>query len=189
MNPLTSNLKLTGQMLKGNALLGRGTGAHAHNLLDGGRESGKNPAIRASFNATGNFKSIRASQQEAAHMAASMDFGDARGPLSGQSTEPQLALSGQGTGTSGSPSGAQILGADKKLLLVSHVKDGKGGVQVGGVAHIETEDSLNLPMISSQASQELPRGAADRTDGYDDGPLKQRMVNIQSPAQNQHPNK
>ena len=60
LNPLATNLKLTGQMIKGNALLGKGAGM-AHNLLDGRRESQKTAANRTSLNATGNFKSIRAS--------------------------------------------------------------------------------------------------------------------------------
>ena len=60
MNPLSLNNG--NQMIKGNGLLGKGTGMHVHNLLDGRRESQKNSGNRASFNATGNFKSIRTSQ-------------------------------------------------------------------------------------------------------------------------------
>ena len=74
-------------------------------------------------------------------------------------------------------------GPDKRLLLVSHVKDGKGGLQVGGVTHIETEDSLMLPMISSQHSQELHRGGvAEHTEGSENSPLKQEHI----PSQFQH---
>ena len=94
VNALGNPLKLTGQMIKGNALLGKSTGIHAHNLLDGRRESQKTAANRTSFNATGNFKSIRASQQAASNVAASMDFGDGQAGLSGKSTEPQLVLLG-----------------------------------------------------------------------------------------------
>ena len=189
LNPLTNNLKLTGQMVKGNALLGKGAGAHAHVLLDGRGESGKNGATRAGFNATGNFKSIRASQQAAGHLAAGMDFGGSKSPLSGQSTEPQLVLLGQGAGAGESPRGGtgapQPRPADRKLMLVSHVRDGKGGVQVGGVAHIETEDSLMLPLISSQPSQELPRGAAGHAEGSEESPLKQRIPDAQGLPQQQ----
>lgn len=37
---------------------------------------------------------------------------------------------------------------DKRQLLAGHVKDGRGGQ----VPHVDTEDSLMLPMISSQQS-------------------------------------
>ena len=71
-----------------------------------------------------------------------MDFGEAKSPLSGGSTEPQLVLLGQAAAGGES--------RDKRHLLVSHVKDAAGGgLQVGGVTHIDTEDSLMLPMISS----------------------------------------
>ena len=110
-----------------------------------------------------------------------MDFGDPKAPLSGKSTEPQLVLLGQGATGSESPSVAHMRGApDKKLLLVGHAK---GGVQVGGVTHIDTEDSLMLPMISSQHSQELPRGGvAEHTEGSEMSPLKHEYI----PSQFQH---